>query len=51
MDSQDSREVVAAIREFAKQVDGLGNAVISAGQIIAKAISDGIEVRRQLGPS
>jgi hypothetical protein len=33
-------EIAAAIRELAKQVDALGNAVGSAGQVIAKAIRE-----------
>lgn len=37
-ESQDSAEIAAAIRELAKQVDALGNAAISAAEIIAKAI-------------
>jgi hypothetical protein len=49
---QDSAEVAAAIRELAKQVAALGNAVMSAGERIAKAISEGINVQvgRQPGP-
>lgn len=49
---EDSAEVAAAIRELAKQVDALGNAVISAAQAIAKAISEGINVNigKQPGP-
>jgi hypothetical protein len=49
---QESAEVAAAIRGLATQVDTLGNAVISAAQIIAKAISEGINVQvgRQPGP-
>jgi hypothetical protein len=37
-ETQESAEVAAAIRELAKQVDTLGNAVISAAIEIAKAI-------------
>ncbi len=49
---QDSAEVAEAIRELAKQVDALGNAVMSAADRIAKAISEGIKVQvgRQPGP-
>jgi hypothetical protein len=42
---EESAEVAAAIRELAKQVGALGNAVMSAVHVIAKAISDGIEVQ------
>lgn len=44
-EAQDSAEIAAAIREFAKQVDALGNAAISAAEIIAKAIERGINVQ------
>jgi hypothetical protein len=49
---QECPEVAAAIRELAKQVDALGNAVISAAERIAKAIGEGINVQvgRQPGP-
>jgi hypothetical protein len=42
---QDSAEIAAAIRELAKQVDALGNAATTAAEIIAKAISEGINVQ------
>jgi hypothetical protein len=44
-EAQDSAEIAAAIRELAKQVDALGNAAISAAEIIAKAIDQGINVQ------
>lgn len=43
-EAQDNAEVAAALRELAKQVDALGNAVITAANAIAKAIHDGINV-------
>jgi len=51
-EAEQSDEVAASITELAKQVDALGNAVISAARIIAKAISEGINVQvgREPGP-
>lgn len=51
-ESDQSAEVAAAIRELANQVDTLGSALVSAAELIAKAISDGINVQvaRQPGP-
>jgi len=48
----DNADVAAAIRELTKQVDTLGNAVITAADRIAKAISEGINVNvgKQPGP-
>ena len=45
-------EVAAAIRELAHQVGTLGNAVAEAGNMIAKAIKEGIniQVAPQPGP-
>ena len=40
-----SAGVAAAIRELAQQVDALGNAVVEAGNVIAKAIKEGINVQ------
>jgi len=37
----DDNATAAAIRELAKQVDQLGNAIQSAAQVIAKAIATG----------
>ncbi len=52
VEPEESAEVAAAIRELAKRVDALGNAVISAAHTIAKAISEGINVNigKQPGP-
>jgi hypothetical protein len=41
---QSNAEVAAAIRELAKQVDSLGNAVVAAADRIATAINKGINV-------
>jgi len=51
-EAQDDDDVAAAIRELAKQVDALGNAVITAADRIAKAIGEGINVSvgKQPGP-
>lgn len=51
-EAQDHANVAAAIRELAQQVDTLGNAVITAADRIAKAISEGISVNlgKQPGP-
>jgi hypothetical protein len=51
-EAQDDDDVAAAIRELAKQVDALGNAVITAADRIAKAIGEGINVNvgKQPGP-
>jgi hypothetical protein len=38
-EGQEIDEVAEAIRELAEQVDGLGNAVYSAAELIAKAIT------------
>jgi hypothetical protein len=38
-EGQEIDEVAEAIRELAEQVDGLGSAIYSAAEVIAKAIA------------
>jgi len=42
--TQPNAEVAAAIRELAKHVESLGNAVVAAADRIATAINKGIDV-------
>jgi len=44
MGQAESAEIAFAIRELAKQVDALGNAVQSAAEMIAKAMREGVNV-------
>ena len=43
----ENAEIAEAIREHAHQVETLGNAVVSAAQIIAKAIAEATEKNLQ----
>jgi hypothetical protein len=42
-ETNENAEIAEAIRELAHQVDTLGNAVVSAAHIIAKAIAKATE--------